>query len=170
MANKGLPPALGSPDPYLQTSALEGKTVLQSINVGERPPLSQAMMVVLMLTILYYILNLLRSKINNSESVRSQHASVSQSLILMLAFLVLVVRLRLRVDLEHSEPPAYITTIYTCVVVFAYVQSFAEDVLFCTDSKFFRILRQLVRIFSTMGVYICVVALFVTLVNQGKNV
>ena len=169
MADKGLPPALGSPDPYLETNALAGKTLLQKINVGEASPLSPAMMAVLLLSILYYVLSLLRLYLNKPDSMRSRHAKTSQALILMLAFLVLIVRIRLRVDLEGSEPPMYITTTYSWIVVLSYVQSFAGDLLFCTDSKFFRTLNSFVRILSTLCLYICVIVLFFILINQGKS-
>ena len=105
----------------------------------------------------------------STVSKRSERAKESQSIILMIAFLVLTVRIRLRVDLESSEPPPHITTVYMCVVVACYIQAFAGDVLMCRDSLWIEKLRCFIRFASFATLYVCVILLFGILINQSKQ-
>ena len=179
MSNQLDAPALGSPNPYDVSNIERGNDMLQHLHVGERPPLSPAMLTIFVLTLLYYTLQLipLYYKICQSDTVQRQpsvllrqsQASTSQNMILMLAFLVMLVRMRLRIDLEQSEPSEYVTTTYYAVVVASYLQAFAGDVLFCSDSTRIVKLRRFIQILCTTAVYVCVIVLFTILINQGKT-
>ena len=101
-------PALGTPRPY-DTNIIKGTPTLQHINIGERTPLSPAMFTVLVMVLLYYSLSVLVLYYNSKEKeiteagrLRRGQAITSQGIILMLAFLVMLVRIRLRVDYEAS--------------------------------------------------------------------
>ena len=100
---------------------------------------------------------------------RINRAQESQRLVLMLAFLILLVRLRLKVDLESSEPPPYITNIYLLVIISCYTHAFYSDFLFCSDSKYIELCCTVLKFIVTFAVNLCVVLLFYVLINQGKT-
>ena len=169
-------PALGTPNPYDTSNIIKGTPTLQHINIGERTPLSPAMFTVLVMVLLYYSLSVLVLYYNSKEKeiteagrLRRGQAITSQGIILMLAFLVMLVRIRLRVDYEASEPNALVTSTFSAIAVLSYLQSFTGDVLFCTDNKYIRIGRIVIRCICTAGLYTCVVLMFYCLLTQSKT-
>ena len=100
---------------------------------------------------------------------RINQAQESQRLVLMLAFLILLVRLRLKVDLESSEPPPYITNIYLLVIISCYTHAFYSDLFFCNDSKYIVTAKCILKFIVTFALNLCVVLLFYVLINQGKT-
>lgn len=51
----------------------------------------------------------------------------------------------------------------------SYLQSFTGDVLFCTDNKYIRIGRIVIRCICTAGLYTCVILMFYCLLTQSKT-
>ena len=100
---------------------------------------------------------------------RINQAQDSQRLVLMLAFLILLVRLRLKVDLESSEPPPYITNIYLLVIISCYTHAFYNDLFFCNDSQYIVTAKCILKFIVTFALNLCVVLLFYVLINQGKT-
>ena len=100
---------------------------------------------------------------------RINQAHESQRLVLMLAFLILLVRLRLKVDLESSEPPPYITNIYLLVIISCYTHAFYNDLFFCNDSQYIVTAKCILKFIVTFALNLCVVLLFYVLINQGKT-
>tara|TARA_B110000091_G_scaffold129308_1_gene138892 strand:+ start:49 stop:678 length:630 start_codon:yes stop_codon:yes gene_type:complete len=100
---------------------------------------------------------------------RINQAQESQRLVLMLAFLILLVRLRLKVDLESSEPPPYITNIYLLVIISCYTHAFYNDLFFCNDSQYIVTAKCILKFIVTFALNLCVVLLFYVLINQGKT-
>ena len=100
---------------------------------------------------------------------RINQAQETQRLVLMLAFLILLVRLRLKVDLESSEPPPYITNIYLLVIISCYTHAFYNDLFFCNDSQYIVTAKCILKFIVTFALNLCVVLLFYVLINQGKT-
>ena len=100
---------------------------------------------------------------------RINQVQESQRLVLMLAFLILLVRLRLKVDLESSEPPPYITNIYLLVIISCYTHAFYNDLFFCNDSQYIVTAKCILKFIVTFALNLCVVLLFYVLINQGKT-
>ena len=100
---------------------------------------------------------------------RINQAQESQRLVLMLAFLILLVRLRLKVDLESSEPPPYITNIYLLVIISCYTHAFYRILFFCNDSQYIVTAKCILKFIVTFALNLCVVLLFYVLINQGKT-
>ena len=118
------------------------------------------------------------SPIQQMETMMRQMADQARTtmlLIPMLTILIVFARLRAKVDLEGTNPPEYARTAFygaTAIIYVQALQSFCFSLLkncVPTSAYGLTICQNILGFVCTVGVYTCIVAIFISILNLTKS-
>ena len=96
-----------------------------------------------------------------------KNAENAMQLIPMLCVLILFARLRSKVDLEGSNPPAYAQSAFYAAAALVYTMALFQDIFFC-GGPFVQALKHTLSFALILSLLVCIITIFFGIISTVK--